>query len=225
MLFEYKKNLECPILLKTKLLTREIMNNKTNILSKRFRGLLPVVVDVETAGLNPATDALLEIAAVTLQMGEDGKLYRDQTFSYHVEPFIGAKLEPEALEITGIDPTHPLRYAIPEAQALYRIFALVREQLEKTGTYRAILVGHNAWFDLSFILAAAKRSGIRHIPFHTFTTFDTASLSAVALGETVLARAARKARIPFDVALAHSAGYDAERTAELFCYITNKWVG
>ncbi|EKD71631.1 MAG: hypothetical protein ACD_46C00140G0004 [uncultured bacterium] len=201
------------------------MNNRSNILSKRFRGLLPVVVDVETAGLNPATDALLEVAAVTLKMTEDGKLSRDQTISYHVEPFAGARLEKEALEITGIDPFYPLRFAIPEAQALYRVFGRVKEELEKTATYRAILVGHNAWFDLSFLLAAAKRSGIRHIPFHTFTTFDTASLSAVALGETVLARATRRARIPFDIQQAHSAIYDAERTAELFCFIANKWNG
>ncbi|TAK72256.1 MAG: ribonuclease T [Gammaproteobacteria bacterium] len=197
------------------------MNNKT-ILSRRFRGLLPVVVDVETAGLNSTTDALLEIAAVTLAMDEGGKLYRDQTYTYHVEPFPGACLEKEALEITGIDPHSPLRFAIPERQALHRIFAVVKRQLEKTACYRAVLVGHNAWFDLSFVLAAAKRSGIRHTPFHTFTTFDTASLAAVALGETVLARAAKRARIPFDVQQAHSASYDAERTAELFCYIVNR---
>ncbi|VVC75258.1 Ribonuclease T [Aquicella siphonis] len=199
------------------------MNNKATILSRRFRGLLPVVIDVETSGLNPATDALLEIAAVTLAMNGEGRLFRDQTFACHVEPFIGARLEKEALEITGIDPFHPLRFAIPERQALYRIFAEIRRQLEKTACYRAVLVGHNAWFDLSFILAAAKRSAVRQNPFHTFTTFDTASLSAVALGETVLARAARRARVPFDIQQAHSAIYDAERTAELFCHIANKW--
>jgi ribonuclease T len=196
---------------------------KTNTLSRRFRGLLPVVVDVETSGLNPATDALLEIAAVTLSMNEEGRLCRDQTHSLHVEAFSGARLEKEALEITGIDPTYPLRFAIPERQALYRIFAMVQEELEKTGCYRAVLVGHNAWFDLSFILAAARRSDIKHLPFHAFTTFDTASLAGVALGETVLARAARRARIPFDIEKAHSASYDAERTAELFCQIANKF--
>lgn len=212
------------ILVKTQRLTREKMSNKTNILSRRFRGLLPIVVDVETSGLNPQTDALLEIAAVTLAMGVDGKLSREQTYSYHVEPFQGARLIPEALEITGIDPDYPLRFAIPEAQALYRIFSAVKQQLEKTGCYKAVLVGHNAWFDLSFILAAVQRSHIRYNPFHTFTTFDTASLAAVALGETVLARAARRARIPFDIQQAHSAAYDAERTAELFCSIANRWV-
>jgi ribonuclease T len=196
---------------------------RTTILSRRFRGLLPVVIDVETSGLHSPTDALLEIAVVTLAINEDGKLCRDQTYSYHIEPFAGARLEKEALEITGIDPFCPLRLAIPERQALFRIFAAIRDQLEKTMCYRAVLVGHNAWFDLSFVLAAAKRSGIRHHPFHTFTTFDTASLAAVALGETVLARAAKRARIPFDIQQAHSAIYDAERTAELFCYIVNKW--
>lgn len=199
------------------------MNNKPSILSRRFRGLLPVVIDVETSGLNPATDALLEIAAVSLAMNEEGKLYREKTHAYHVEPFVGARLEQEALDITGIDPDYPLRFAIPERQALQRIFAITRSEMEKKGCYRAVLVGQNAWFDLSFILAGVKRCGIRNNPFHTFTTFDTASLSAVALGETVLARATRRARISFDIQQAHSAIYDAEKTAELFCHIANRW--
>src|SRR3990167_5256440 len=193
-------------------------------LSRRFRGLLPIVIDVETSGLHSATDALLEIAAVTLMLDEEGKLYRDKTYAYHFEPFIGARLEKESLEITGIDPTQPFRFAIPEAQALQRIFAMVRTELEISACYRAVLVGHNAWFDLSFILAATQRSGLRYPPFHTFTTLDTASLAAVALGETVLARAARRARIPFDLQQAHSAIYDVERTAELFCYIANRFL-
>lgn len=201
------------------------MNNKKtmSLMAKRFRGLLPVVIDVETSGLNAATDALLEVAAIFLTMQEDGRLRPFDSQAYHVEPFLGARLQKEALEVTGIDPYYPLRYAIPEKQALYRIFAATQNQLDKTGCYRAVLVGHNAWFDLSFLLAASKRSGITSNPFHTFTTFDTASLSALALGETVLARAARKARIPFDINKAHSALYDADRTAELFCSIANRW--
>lgn len=195
-----------------------------SMLARRFRGLLPIIIDVETSGLNPQTDALLEIAAVTLGLDDEGRLFRDQTLAFHVESFPGARLEKEALEITGIDPTHPLRFAIPEKQALHRVFDMVREQLEQAGCYRAILTGHNAWFDLSFILSGVKRTGLRHHPFHTFTTFDTASLAAVALGETVLARAARRARIPFDLQQAHSAIYDAERTADLFCYIVNRWI-
>ncbi len=198
---------------------------RTTVLAKRFRGLLPVVVDVETSGLHAATDALLELAAVTIDMAPDGRLFPDKTYAYHVEPFAGARLEREALEITGIDPTHPLRFAMPEGQALQRLFAQVRAELDRTGCYRAVLVGQNAWFDLSFLLAACKRSALKYNPFHTFTTIDTASLSAVALGETVLARAMRRARIPFDIQQAHSAIYDAERTAELFCQIANRFSG
>lgn len=199
------------------------MKNKS-ILSRRFRGLLPVVIDIETSGLNPQTDAILEIAAVLLTMDEAGKLHPIKTHAYHIEPFQGARLDEAALSITGIDPFHPLRFAVPEAQGLARIFHAVREHLESTACYRAVLVGHNAWFDLSFIIASVKRCRLKYNPFHTFTTFDTASLSAIALGETVLARAARRARIAFDVKEAHSAIYDAERTAELFCQIVNRWV-
>lgn len=201
------------------------MNNKKSLtpMARRFRGLLPIVIDVETAGLQAATDALLEIAAVYLNVDSKGQLYWDQVQAYHVEAFPGSRLQPEALEITGIDPFSPLRFAIPECQALQRIFSQIQTQMVQTGCYRAVLVGHNAWFDLSFLLAAAKRSQLQYNPFHTFTTFDTASLAAVALGETVLARATRRARIPFDIQQAHSAIYDAKRTAELFCFIANRW--
>jgi len=191
-------------------------------IATRFRGLLPIVIDIETSGLNPETDALLEIAAVTIAMDAQGKLYRDKTYAYHIEAFQGAHMDPEALIVTGIDPGYPLRYAIPEHQALRRIFAKVIELIEATKCQRAVLVGHNAWFDMSFILNAVKRCRITTLPFHSFTTFDTATMAAVAMGETVLAKAIRRANIEFDVSKAHSAIYDAEKTADLFCYIINR---
>ncbi|OGT46733.1 MAG: ribonuclease T [Gammaproteobacteria bacterium RIFCSPHIGHO2_12_FULL_41_20] len=199
------------------------MAKKVQTIAQRFRGMLPIVVDVETSGVNPQTDALLEIAVIGLAADKEGRLYREQTVAYHVEPFLGAHLDKEALEITGIDPYSPLRYAIPESQVVHRIFSHIKILLEKTHCHRAVLVGHNAWFDLSFLQAAAKRSHIVHSPFHTFTTLDTATLAAAALGETVLARAVRRLHIPFDVEQAHSAIYDAEKTAELFCHIINHW--
>lgn len=196
---------------------------KKLLISNRFRGLLPIVVDVETTGLNPQTDAILEIAAVVIDMDAAGKLFPLCHYEYQVEVFAGANVDPEALLITGIDPTHPLRYAIPVQQALRRLFAHIKQHLEITHCRRGILVGHNAWFDLAFIQAALKRNHIKTAPIHSFTTFDTATLAGVALGETVLAKAVRKAGIPFDVTKAHSAIYDAFRTAELFCYINNRW--
>lgn len=197
------------------------MNNKSILLSRRFRGLLPVVVDIETSGLNPHQDALLEIAWVLLDQDVQGHLFPKETYSYHVEPFLGAHLSKESLEINRIDPANPLRFAIPESQALYRIFASVNDELKRTNCYRAILVGHNAWFDLNFLMAAVKRTTIKPQPFHTFTNFDTATLAGITLGETVLARATKRAKIPFRMDEAHSAIYDVEKTAELFCHIVN----
>lgn len=193
---------------------------RTNI-AKRFRGFLPVVVDVETGGLNPETDALLEIAAVTLAFDDDGLLKPLETHACHVVPFEGAHLDPEALKVNQIDPGHPFRFAIEEKEALQQIFIPIRRQVRLTECQRAVMVGHNANFDLCFLQAAVRRCNYKHDPFHRFTTFDTATLSAVAYGETVLARAAKAANIPFNRNEAHSAIYDAEKTAELFCHIVN----
>jgi ribonuclease T len=192
-------------------------------LSQRFRGFLPVVVDVETAGFNAYTDALLEIAAVTVAFDASGQLVPEATFSCHVEPFPGANLDPRSLEFTGIDPYHPFRMAVTEREALERVFAPVRERVKLHGCTRAILVGHNPFFDLGFIKAAVERTGNRKNPFHSFTTFDTATLAGLAFGQTVLARAAASCGIEWDHTRAHSAVYDAERTAELFCAIVNRW--
>lgn len=187
----------------------------------RFRNLLPIVVDVETSGLNPETDALLEIAIVTLNMNDQGQLFPDETIAFNVDPFIGAHFDKNSLAITNIDPTYPLRYAIPEQQALHCIFQKITSLLEKTRCQRAVFVGHNAWFDLAVIQAVVRRSCFRKVPFHGFTVFDTATLAGFIFGETVLARAMRCAKIPFDINKAHSAIYDAEKTAELFCYMVN----
>ncbi len=189
----------------------------------RFRGFLPVVVDVETGGFNPATDALLEIAAVLIEMQGDGTLMRGETYRYHVQPFAGARIDPASLQVTGIDPHHPLRPAIPEKDALQRIFRDVRRAVSDNDCKRAVLVGHNSFFDLSFLNAAAAREHLKRNPFHPFSSFDTATLAGVAFGQTVLARALTAAGIGWDKASAHSAAYDAERTADLFCLICNQF--
>ena len=191
-------------------------------MASRFRGFLPVVVDVETGGFNAATDALLEIAAVMIDIDADGVLHRGATHSYHVKPFEGSKIEPAALQVTGIDPFHPLRPALPEHDALQRVFREIRHAIRDHGCRRAILVGHNAAFDLGFLNATVKRADIKRNPFHPFSCFDTATLAGAALGQTVLAKAAMVAGLDWDPANAHSASYDAERTAELFCLVCNR---
>ncbi len=192
-------------------------------MADRFRGFLPVVVDVETGGFNARTDALLEIAAVMLKFDEQGKLGRGETFRYHVKPFEGANMDPASLAVNGIDPEHPLRPAIDERDALQRVFREVRRAIREANCTRAILVGHNAAFDLGFLNEAIERSAIKRNPFHPFSSFDTATLCGVAFGQTVLSRAVKAAGLEFDEESAHSAAYDAEITADVFCEVVNRF--
>jgi ribonuclease T len=199
------------------------MSQTTTLFAQRFRGYYPVVIDVETAGFNAQTDALLEIAACTLKMDEHGFLSIDQTVHFHVEPFEGAVLNPSSLAFNGIDPYNPLRGAVHEREALTEMFKVVRKGQKDAGCQRAVLVAHNAAFDQGFVNAAVERNNIKRSPFHAFVSFDTTTLAALALGQTVLAKACQAAGIPFDGKEAHSALYDTERTAELFCHIVNRW--
>lgn len=191
-------------------------------MKKRFDGYLPVVIDIETSGVDHQKNAILEIAAITVNYSEENKLMPIGEFACHVTPFEGARLDEDALKITGIDPFHPFRFDISEHDALTQLFHFVNQALNATGCRRAVLVGHNAHFDLSFILTAAKRCKFKHTPFHAFTVFDTATLSGLIFGKTVLAKALIAARIGFNKDEAHSAIYDARQTAALFCHIVNK---
>jgi ribonuclease T len=192
---------------------------------QRFRGFLPVVVDVETGGFSSVTDALLEIAVVLIEFNRDGDLVRGETHACHVEPFKGANIEKASLEVNGIDPTNPLRGALLEKDALAKVFKPVRQAVTEQNCTRAILVGHNAHFDLGFVNAAVARAEIKRNPFHPFSAFDTVSLAGAVLGQTVLARALEAAGLPYDSKEAHSAIYDAERTADLFCLLINRMRG
>ena len=200
-------------------------NDQTYPLVNRFRSYLPIVVDVETGGFNHETDALLEVAAVILSGDEKHELSRKKTYTWHINPFKGANLEPASLEITGIDPFQPFRQqiAVNEDQALAELFKIVRKEIKLNKCTKAILVGHNAAFDLNFLNAAVARIGQKRNPFHPFSTLDTVSLSAMAYGQTVLARSVKAAGLSWDSSKAHSAAYDAEKTADLFCKIINDW--
>jgi ribonuclease T len=192
-------------------------------LARRFRGYLPVIVDIETSGFDPLRNAVLEIAAVIPAMDAQGRLSLAETHASHVNPFPGARLEESALAFNKIDPFHPFRFAVDEKDALLKIFQPVRAAIKRNGCTRAILVGHNPAFDIGFLNAAVARAGIKKNPFHPFATFDTATLSGLAYGQTVLAKAAHAAGLSWDNAEAHSAVYDAEQTARLFCSIVNRW--
>lgn len=192
-------------------------------MANRFRGFLPVVVDVETGGFNSKTDALLEIAAVLLDLDDEGLLHRGETIRYHIKPFEGANIEAASIAVNGIDPYHPLRPAIDERDALQRVFREVRLAVREQRCSRAVLVGHNAHFDLGFLNEAVMRSAIKRNPFHPFSCFDTATACGIAFGQTVLARACIAAGLGWDETQAHSASYDAEMTADAFCEVVNRF--
>lgn len=192
-------------------------------MAERFRGFLPVVVDVETGGFDSERDALLEIAAVVIAMDGDGTVHAEPAVSTHVTPFPSANIDPRSLEITGIDVDHPFRAALDERAALEKVFDPVRAAVRAAGCQRAILVGHNAAFDLGFLNAAIRRTGHKRSPFHPFSCFDTVTLGGLACGQTVLSRAVEASGRRWNANEAHAAVYDAERTAELFCDIVNRW--
>ena len=200
-------------------------DNSLKGITNRFRGYLPVVIDVETAGFNPVTDALLEITAVMLEVNTEGSWVPHEKVSRHIQPFAGANLDKAALEFTGIIPDHPFRKQIEvsEKTALQDIFRVIRKRMKEHHCKRAILVGHNAAFDLGFLNAAVERTGIKRNPFHPFSTFDTVSLCGLAFGQTVLSKAVQAAGLEWEEEHAHSASYDAGKTAELFCLIVNRW--
>jgi ribonuclease T len=199
------------------------MYNQSYLIKDRFRGYFPVVVDVETAGFDAKKDALLEISAVTIKMDESGFLYPDKTFHYHVVPFEGANLEKAALDFNGIDPYCALRGALDETEVMTDLCKKIRKEQKNADCQRSVMVAHNAAFDLGFVNAAIERSSIKRSPFHPFVSFDTTTLAGLALGQTVLIKACMAAGIKFDQNEAHSALYDTQKTAELFCHIVNKW--
>lgn len=192
-------------------------------IKERFRGFLPVIVDIETSGIDPLNNALLEMCVVLLDMDEHGHFSIKSTHFEHILPFPDAVMDAESLAFNQIDPFQPLRFAVDEKLALERLFLPIQQAVKETQCSRAILVGHNAWFDLLFLKEAVKRTSVA-FPFHAFTCFDTATLAGMCYGQTVLAKAVKKAGLVFDQDQAHSAIYDAEKTAELFCVMANSWV-
>ena len=192
------------------------------MLKNRFRKYLPVVVDIETGGFDPETNAILEIA-ITIIEEKNNKLEVGDTYRHHITPFEGSMIEKESLEFTKIKLDHPLRNSVSEGNALKDLFKIINKTKNKYECSRAILVGHNAHFDSSFLKAAYDRNKIKKTPFHKFSVIDTVSLGVLATGQTVLARICDELDIIYDNDEAHSAAYDSDITAKVFCSIVNRF--
>lgn len=193
------------------------------ILSKRFQGFYPVIIDIETGGFNPKKDAILEIAAITVKMDKKGWLSIDEKIYFHITPFLGSNIEINSLKFNKINLKNPLRKSIDENVAFNRIIKIISKKIKNNNCKKAIIVAHNANFDHSFFMAAIKRNKIKNNPFHEFMTFDTATLSNFIFGQKILYKACISAGIFFDGKKAHNALYDTYKTALLFCKMVNKW--
>ena len=194
------------------------------MIKERFRKYLPVVVDLETGGFNPKTNAILEIAATLISKNENTQLLEvGETYRYHIDPFEGLVVEQESLDFTKINLNHPLRNAITEKDALDKLFKIINTERTANGCSRAILIGHNAHFDHSFLTEAISRNNLKKSPFHPFSVLDTVTLGALHTKQTVLARICDVLKIDYDSKQAHSAAYDSDITAKVFCKIINEF--
>ncbi len=203
--------------------TAQADKSNVGLMAKRFRGFYPVVVDVETAGFNAATDALLEFSAITLQFNEQGDLVPKNTYFYRIKPFEGSNIVKANIDFIGIDPFDPKRIAFTEKEIFPSFFKSIAKEVKAAGCSRAVLVGHNAHFDHGFLNAVTARLNYKRSPFHPFSVIDTASLSALVLGQTVLGVSCLIAGLDFKEEDAHSALYDTQKEAQLFCFFVNRY--
>ena len=192
------------------------------MLKDRFRKFLPVVVDLETGGFDAVKNPILEIAIQLIDY-QDDQLVLGQLHRHHIEPFEGLEINQDSIDFLNLDLNHPLRVAVDEKEALLDLFKIINKHKSLYECSRAILVGHNAFFDHSFLLAACERHGIKKSPFHPFSLIDTVSLGVLATQQTVLARICKELEIDYDNEQAHSAAYDAKVTAQAFCHIINEF--
>ncbi|MDD6319227.1 MAG: exonuclease domain-containing protein [Succinatimonas hippei] len=193
-------------------------------ISKRFRGFLPVVVDVETAGFDPEKNALLEVAAMPLALNDKGIMVPGEIFSANIRPFEGSVLVEENLKFLGIDPYAADRNIQDEKESITALFRFVHRAVKAAHCKKALLTGHNGSFDLGFVNAAGRRAGLeKKNPFHPFTVLDTSTVGALVFGHTVLAKACMGAHINYEGKNAHGAAYDTKVEAELFCAAYNRF--
>ena len=155
-----------------------------------------VVFDIETTGFSPVANRIIEIGAVKVDKGQVV-----DRFSVFVNPEVPIPFEIEKL--TGINDS-----MVMEAETIETILP---QFLDFVGD--AVLVAHNANFDVSFIKENAKR---QQLPVD-FTYVDTVGIARMLLtGQAKYTLDAVAKTLKISLENHHRAVDDAECTAEIF---------
>lgn len=155
-----------------------------------------VVFDIETTGFSPVHDRIIEIGAVKVEKGEI-----KERFSSFVNPDVPIPLEIEKL--TGIHDGMVVDAPMIE-EALPHFLEFCQD---------AVLVAHNASFDMSFIIENTHRLGMKK----EFTYVDTVGIARLLLPHQAKHKLDAVAKtLGISLENHHRAVDDAEATAEIF---------
>lgn len=144
----------------------ELLSKARNaaVADARLEDLTYVVFDTETTGLSPASDSIVQIAAVRLV---NGRRLESEVFDTLVDP--GRPIPPLSTEVHGI--TDSMVRGAPRIDAVGAQFHRFAQG--------AVLVAHNAPFDMEFLRRNEAGIGARF----DHPVLDTVLLSAVVFGQ------------------------------------------
>lgn len=167
--------------------------------STPLSALTYVVFDTETTGLDPEADEIVQIGAVRAL---NGRLVSGETYDTLVDP--GRPIPPASSRVHGV--TDELVAGAPDVPSALRGFHAF--------AHDAVLVAHNAPFDLAFLRRGQAAAGVAF----DHPVLDTVLLSAAIFGETevhTLDAIADRLGVRIEGAARHTAMGDAVATASV----------
>ena len=159
-----------------------------------------VTFDLETTGLNPKRDAIIEFGAVRFQQNGPRDYY-----STCINP--GRPLPVRIQQITGILPAD-----VADAPAIEEV---IPDILTFFGNGTQAVVAHSAGFDISFLRAAGVKLNAPVLDTHELATILMPGQDSYSLGELCKA-------LSISLETAHRAGQDAEATADLLLHLLQR---
>ncbi len=176
-----------------------------------WRNLAIVAFDTETTGLNPHDgDRVVEFAAVTLTVGEEGRVRGVEPRQMLFNP--GIPIPRKVTEITGIDDD-----AVADAPPFETHAAEISSLLQG-----AICVAHNFPFDRAFLTAELRRAGlVWPDPIAEIDTVDLSMQRFEGARSHKLADLSQRLDVPLDGA--HRATNDAEACGRCFVELARRF--